>query len=90
MRFPLVPNNSAPVSDVISSILSGAGTGGGFSLSLPGGLGGIGFSGRTKGRTCVNAPQTALVISPRARRASPVARGVLATVLSLFHPAEVR
>jgi uncharacterized protein len=49
-----IGNSQIPVKDRMETTDAG----GGFSLSLPGGLGGIGFSGRTKGRPCINVPQT--------------------------------
>jgi Cdc6-like AAA superfamily ATPase len=49
-----IGNSQIPVKDRMETTDGG----GGFSLSLPGGLGGIGFSGRTKGRTCINVPHT--------------------------------
>src|SRR5712671_104582 len=49
-----IGNSQIPVKDRMETTDAG----GGFTLSLPGGLGGIGFSGRTKGRACINVPQT--------------------------------
>jgi Cdc6-like AAA superfamily ATPase len=49
-----IGNSTIPVQERLEPTESG----GGFNLSLPGGLGGLGFTGRNKGRLSINAPQT--------------------------------
>jgi Cdc6-like AAA superfamily ATPase len=49
-----IGNNKIPIQDRMEPNESG----GGFNFSLPGGFGGIGFTGRSKTRASVNIPQT--------------------------------